>query len=72
MGKWISLSLGMLAIFVGIWLLIAWISDFLMVFRGTVPAMFIFGGLIAVFLGISEIKDEIAAKKEEKKEEKKE
>jgi hypothetical protein len=67
MGKYISVIGGAVAMLLGIIGLIKWWCSFVAVLAGTVPAMLIFGGLIALFLGVSEIKDEMAAKKEEKK-----
>jgi F0F1-type ATP synthase assembly protein I len=49
-----------------------WWPDFLKVLKGTVPAILILGGLASVGVGISSIKDKIAAKKEEEAEKKKE
>lgn len=73
MGKYISVIGGIVAALLGLLGIIGWWGHFIAVLQGTVPAMLIFGGLIALFLGVSEIKDEMAAKKEEKqKEEKKE
>jgi small neutral amino acid transporter SnatA (MarC family) len=67
MGKIISVIGGAVAVVLGLFGVIKWFGAFLGVLKGTVPAMLIFGGLIALFLGISEIKDEKAAKQEEKK-----
>lgn len=69
MGKYISVIGGVIAMLLGVIGLIKWWAHFVAVLAGTVPAMLIFGGLIALFLGVSEIKDEMAAKKEEKKKE---
>lgn len=71
MGKYISVIGGIVAMLLGAIGIIKWFKAFIAVLAGTVPAMLIFGGLIALFLGISEIKDELAAKKEEKKKEEK-
>ncbi len=71
MGKYISVIGGIAAALLGLWGVIGWWPHFIKVLQGTVPAMLIFGGLIALFLGVSEIKDELAAKKEEKKKEEK-
>ena len=67
MGKYLSVIIGAIVALVGLLGLIGWLGDFLLVLRGSVPAMLIFGGVIAVIAGISEIKDESASKKEEKK-----
>lgn len=71
MGKYVSVIGGIVAALLGLWGIFGWFEYFWKVVQGTVPAMLIFGGLIALFLGISEIKDELAAKKEEKKKEEK-
>lgn len=45
-----------------------WWNDVLIVLRGGIPILAIFIGLIAVFIGIADIKDKIEAKKEEEEE----
>ncbi|MBM3253163.1 MAG: hypothetical protein FJZ16_02780 [Candidatus Omnitrophica bacterium] len=67
MGKVLSVVLGLACAVVGVLLLIKWWSSFLGGLKATVPAMLVLGGLVALFAGISEIKDSIAAKKEEVK-----
>ena len=42
-----------------------WADEFLDVLQGSLPPIFILSGLAAVALGISQIRDKIAAKKEE-------
>ncbi len=71
MGKFLSVIVGGAVAVLGLIGLLAWKHEFGVMLKGTVPAMLIFGGVIAVIAGISEIKDEAASKKEEKKEEKK-
>ncbi|MBI4974405.1 MAG: hypothetical protein HZC19_01110 [Candidatus Omnitrophica bacterium] len=66
MGKYLSVIIGAVVSLLGLWGLIIWWGDFLLVLRGSIPAMLIFGGAIAVIAGLSEIKDELASKKEEK------
>ena len=67
MGKYLSAIVGAAVALVGFVLLLKWKAAFLIMLKGTVPAMLIFGGVIAVIAGISEVKDELASKKEEKK-----
>jgi uncharacterized membrane protein YccC len=67
MGKYLSVIIGAIVALLGVWGLIGWWDDFLLVLRGSIPAMFIFGGVIAVIAGMSEIRDELAAKQEDKK-----
>ena len=71
MGKYLSIIIGAIVALLGLLGLIRWFGAFALILKGSVPAMLIFGGLIAVIAGISEMRDEAAAKKDEKKEEKK-
>ncbi|MBN2875293.1 MAG: hypothetical protein JXM71_09390 [Spirochaetales bacterium] len=47
---------------------LGWWQDVLAFLRGSVPVMAAFIGLIAVFIGIADIKDRMEAKKEEAEE----
>ncbi|GAB1457116.1 MAG: hypothetical protein RBT62_05920 [Spirochaetia bacterium] len=47
---------------------LGWWQDILTFLRGSVPVMAAFIGLIAVFIGIADIKDRVEAKKEEAEE----
>ncbi len=47
-----------------------WGADVLLFLRGMLPVLAVFIGLIAVFIGIADIKDRIEAKKEEEEEQK--
>jgi hypothetical protein len=67
MGKYAGAVIGAAVVVLGVMGLISWWKPFVIIFRGTVPALLIFGGAIAVIAGVSEIKDEMAAKKEETK-----
>jgi len=49
-----------------------WWQDVLLFLRGSVPVMAVLIGLLAVFIGIADIKDQIEAKKEEAEEKAKE
>ncbi|MBN1405991.1 MAG: hypothetical protein JW946_05675 [Candidatus Omnitrophica bacterium] len=70
MGKMLSVVGGAIAIIIGVILLIAWNEAFVLGLQFTVMAILIFGGLIALIAGLSEIKDSMAAKSEEKEEKK--
>lgn len=62
----LSIIGGLIAGIVGVWLIaLRWWWEFVDVLKGTVPALLIFGGFIAIVAGISSIKDKMAAKKEE-------
>jgi len=67
MGKYMSVIIGGVVALAGFSTLISWWPDFCLVLRGVVPAFLIFGGLIAVIAGLSEMKDELSSKKEAKK-----
>jgi len=67
MGKLTSIIMGSAVTLAGIIGLIRWKGAFFTVLKGSIPAIFIFGGVIAVIAGLSELKDEAASKKEEKK-----
>ncbi|MDR2766751.1 MAG: hypothetical protein LBB82_00330 [Treponema sp.] len=49
---------------------LGWWADVLAFLRGAAPVIAVFIGLIAVFIGIADIKDRAEAKKEETPEEK--
>jgi hypothetical protein len=67
MGKYAGVVVGAIVVLLGVLGLIRWSYAFVVIIKGTIPAMMIFGGAIAVIAGLSEIKDETAGKKEEKK-----
>ena len=64
MGKTLSIVVGGIVAFVGLVLLLAWWYEFLFILRAVLPVILIFGGLIALFAGISEMKDTLKSKKE--------
>jgi hypothetical protein len=57
MGKVLSLLIGAVVAILGLILLIAWWYEFLFLLRGCIPVVLIFGGVIAVVAGLSELKD---------------
>ncbi len=60
----VALIAGLIALGLGITFLVIWFPFFWGVFKGTVPSLFILGGLLATYLGIEEIKDKQLAAKE--------
>ena len=62
MGKYLGVVIGAVIVLLGLIGIISFLSDFLTVLRGTLPAMFILAGAIAVIAGLSEIKDELSSK----------
>ena len=47
---------------------LGWWADVVAFLRGSLPVMALFVGLIAVFIGVADIKDRVEAKKEEEEE----
>jgi len=67
MSKYAGVLIGAIIAVLGLAGLIRWWFAFAIILKGMIPAMLIFGGVIAVIAGLSEIKDEALSKKEEKK-----
>lgn len=67
MGKALTIIGGFAVIVLGLWGLANWWWSFVELLKGSIPCFLILGGLIALFAGISELKDEMSSKKEEKK-----
>lgn len=63
MGKYLGVIIGAIIVLLGLKGILCWWGDFLAVVKGSIPAMLIFGGAIAVIAGISEIKDELSSRK---------
>ena len=53
----VTLLGGIIALVVGIIFLIFWFGEFIHVIQGTLPVLFILGGVLAAYLGAEEIKD---------------
>lgn len=69
MGKIVSIIGGTAAFVIGIVLAFVWSEAFILGLQFMIMLVLAMGGLIAVIAGISEIKDSLAAKKEEDKKE---
>jgi len=63
MGKFLGIAIGAGVAFFGLLLLIFWWYEFLFILRGFIPVILIFTGVIALFAGLSELKDTIKSKK---------
>jgi len=63
MGKYLSVIVGLAAIVFGIWGIVVTWPLLLRAILATVPAMFVLGGLLAVIIGLSEIRDSFASQK---------
>ncbi len=66
----VSLIAGVVAAVLGIVGIVSWWGHFLTVFMGTLPALFILGGAVAIAAGFGTVKDKMkcCAKKEVKEE----
>jgi hypothetical protein len=56
-----SLIGGLIALILGIVFLVLWFGLFIKGLMATLPALFVLGGALAVYLGIEEIKDKSAS-----------
>jgi len=65
MGKYASIIVGAVVAVLGLLGFLRWLPHFMVVVKGTLPAMLVFGGAIAVIAGLSELKDQAAAAKKE-------
>jgi len=48
---------GAIAVILGVIGIVAWFPQFLTVLAGTIPAMLLLGGALAIYLGVDELKD---------------
>jgi len=65
----VSIIFGLLFMALGIVFLVTWFGDFLLVLKGSIPACVVLGGLLAVFIGASTVRENIREKREKKEEE---
>lgn len=63
MAKYIGIITGSAVTLIGLIALIKWWDNFLVLLKGTIPLFLIFGGIIAIIAGVSEIKDIISARR---------
>ena len=54
----VTLIGGVVALVVGIFALLGWWGNFLIILKGSIPLMLIMGGALAAYLGMEEIKEE--------------
>ena len=62
MGKYLSIIIGVASVLAGLLGLVRWWGLLMIILKGTIPAILICAGLIAVIAGISEIRDESISK----------
>jgi hypothetical protein len=63
MGKYLGVIIGAAVVLLGLKGLLCWQAEFTTLLKGSVPAILILAGAIAVIAGVSEIKDEFSSKK---------
>lgn len=68
----VAFIVGLLVALLSLWGIVVWRSDFFLVCRGAIPALFFLGGLLAVVIGITTIRESLKSKQEQKPEESKE
>ena len=57
MGKYLGIAIGAVVLIIGIVLLKSWWYEFTFILRGALPAILIFGSVIALIAGLAELKD---------------
>jgi hypothetical protein len=63
MGKFIGITIGAALTVLGLVALVGWWGDFISIIKGSIPAIMIFAGVIALIAGISQLQDELGEKK---------
>lgn len=66
MGNIVAVICGAVAIMLGLFGLIGWWCSFVELLKGSIPPILILGGLLAIAIAVSNIKDDLKAKSEEK------
>ena len=64
----LAVVVGLIFAVIGLWGMVTWWPDFLIVMKGFLPLMLICGGLLAMIAGMSSIKDVLDGKAEGQKE----
>ncbi len=65
----LSIILGLLFALLGLVFLVTWSGDFLVVLKGSIPACVTLGGILALFIGASTVKENLREKRGRKEEE---
>lgn len=62
----LAIVFGLMFIVLGLWGIIHWLPDVMVIVRGLAPAMFCSGGLLAVIAGIASIRDDMEDRAQKK------
>ncbi|MCB4791801.1 MAG: hypothetical protein LHV68_07935 [Elusimicrobia bacterium] len=65
----LAVIFGLLFAIMGIWGIVTWWSDYIIVLKGLVPFMLFCGGIISIIVGISAISDSLKSKESPGREE---
>ena len=63
MSKYLGITIGAALTILGLVALVGWWGDFISIIKGSIPAIMIFAGAIALIAGISQLQDEFSDKK---------
>jgi hypothetical protein len=63
MTKYLGVIIGAALTVLGLIALVGWWGDFISIIKGSLPAILIFAGAIALIAGISQLQDELTDKK---------
>ena len=63
MSKYLGITIGAALTILGLVALVGWWNDFISIIKGSIPAIMIFAGAIALIAGISQLQDEFSDKK---------
>ena len=63
MTKYLGVIIGCVLTILGLIAMVGWWSDFISIIKGSLPAILIFAGAIALIAGISQLQDELTDKK---------
>ena len=63
MSKYLGITIGAVLTILGLVALVGWWGDFISIIKGSIPAIMIFAGAIALIAGISQLQDELSDKK---------
>ena len=58
----LAIVFGLIFVVLGFWGIVIWWADLLIVFKGFLPLMFVFGGLLSIIAGILSIMDSLGSK----------
>jgi len=64
----LAVIVGLVFAVIGLWGMVAWWPDFIIVVKGSVPALLLIGGILAIVAGATAIRDSLESRASTKKE----